>query len=85
MAEQEKDLSSLENKDLAIAVLREVAADRAAPAQSRQAAARSIAEIVGLLGKNSEPERDLTGKALSDMTAAELDAEINRLSRKSAG
>ena len=85
MVEQTQDLNTLENKDLAIAVLREVAADRAAPAQSRQAAARSIAELCGLLGKHAEPERDLTGKALSEMNAAELDAEINRLARKSAG
>ena len=77
-----EDLMSLDNKALCVAVLREICADKAAPAQSRQAAARSLAELAGLIGRNSEPERDLAGKALSDMTAHELDAEIARLSRK---
>ena len=76
------NLSALNNKDLAIAVLREVAADRAAPAQSRQAAARSLGEITGLLGKNAEVADDADRKPLTDLSLAELDAEIARLKKR---
>ena len=79
---ENNDLSELSNKDLCIAVLREVAADRNAPAQSRQAAARSLGECAGLLGKNSEALSDTSAKDLSSMTAAELDAEIKRISKR---
>jgi hypothetical protein len=80
---ENNDLASLGNKDLAIAVLREVAADRAAPAQSRQAAARSIAEIVGLLGKNAVEASDSESKSLTELSLGELDAEIRRLGSRS--
>ncbi len=80
---ENNNLSELTNKDLAIAVLREVAADRAAPAQSRQAAARSIAEIVGLLGKNAVEASDSETKSLSELSVQELDAEIRRLGSRS--
>ena len=79
---ENNDLSALSNKDLCIAVLREVAADRYAPAQSRQAAARSLGECAGLLGKNSEAISDTSAKDLSSMTAQELDAEIRRIGKK---
>lgn len=77
-----KDLGELANRDLAIAVLREVAADRSAPAQSRQAAARSLGEIVGLLGKNADHAQDNETKSLNELSIAELDAEIRRLKKR---
>jgi len=76
------DLAQMPNRDLAIAVLREVAADRTAPAQSRQAAARSLGEIVGLLGKNAEHAQDNETKSLNELSISELDAEIRRISKK---
>jgi hypothetical protein len=81
---ENNDLGALDLKSLAIETLRQVCLDVGAPAQSRAAAARSIAEIVGLLGKNAEVISDTSGKDLSSMTAAELDAEIKRISKQSA-
>lgn len=84
MAEQAEGLEALDLKGLAIETLRQVCLDVGAPAQSRAAAARSIAEIVGLLGKNSESLADNSTKDLGAMTAAEIDKEIARLSKQSA-
>jgi hypothetical protein len=79
---ENNDLEALDLKGLAIETLRQVCLDKGAPAQSRAAAARSIAEIVGLLGKNAEIISDTSAKDLSSMTAAELDAEIKRISKR---
>ena len=79
---ENNDLEALDLKGLAIETLRQVCLDQGAPAQSRAAAARSIAEIVGLLGKNSEAISDTSAKDLSSMTAQELDAEIRRIGKK---
>jgi hypothetical protein len=68
-------------RDVAVIVLREVALDKAAPAAARGAAARSLAEIAGLLGRNAEGAQDIESKSLSEMNASEIDAEIRRLSR----
>jgi hypothetical protein len=82
MTNKNNDLGELANRDLAIAVLREVAADRTAPAQSRQAAARSLGEIVGLLGKNADHAQDNETKSLNELSIDELDAEIRRLKKR---
>ena len=79
---ENNDLEALDLKGLAIETLRQVCLDKGAPSQSRAAAARSIAEIVGLLGKNAEIISDTSAKDLSLMTAQELDAEIKRISKK---
>ena len=79
---ENNDLEALDLKGLAIETLRQVCLDTGAPAHSRAAAARSIAEIVGLLGKNAEVISDTSAKDLSSMTAAELDQEIKRISKR---
>ena len=79
---ENNDLEALSLKDLAVETLRQVCLDKGAPAQSRAAAARSIAEIVGLLGKNSEAISDNSSKDLSQLSAAELDKEIARISKR---
>jgi len=66
-------------RDVAIQTLRQVALDTTAPAAARGAAARSIAEICGLLGKNAEGVKDVEAKSLNDLSVDELDAEIRRL------
>lgn len=73
--------SSNEIKDLAIETLRAVCVDDAAPAAAKAGAARTLCEIIGLIGKNAQADA-LDAKSLSEMSAAELDAEIKRLSRK---
>ena len=73
-----------EIKELAIATLIGVTEDADAPAAAKAQAARTLAEIIGLIGRNSGGD-GLAEKSLSDMTAAELDREIMRLSRGSKG
>ena len=69
-----------EIRDLAINTLVGVCEDADAPSAAKAQAARTLAEIINLLGKNSAGD-GLAEKSLSDMTAQELDREIMRLSR----
>ena len=66
-------------REVAVEVLREVALDKTAPAAARGAAARSIAEICGLLGKLADGAGDIERKGLTELTLAEIDAELARL------
>jgi len=68
-----------EIKQLAISTLEAVCRDEDAPPAARAAAARTLAEITSLIGRNSVADSMAT-RSLSEMTSAELDAEIKRLS-----
>jgi hypothetical protein len=70
-----------EIKDLALRTLKAVCDDADAPAAAKAGAARTMCEIIGLIGKNSQSDA-LATKSLADMNASELDAEIARLSSK---
>jgi len=71
-----------ELKVLAIATLASVCDDPEAPAAAKSGAARTILELLGEIGRNSQGSSDTSTKSLSDMSSAELDAEIARLSKK---
>lgn len=64
--------------DLAREVLRAVARDKTAPAASRTAAARTLAEMAGALGRHSAPPQDKHLRPLGEMTREELLAELAR-------
>jgi len=64
---------------VAVSALVQVADDEASPASARAQAARSILEMIGLLGPRAVTPR--SDKPISEMTAAELDVELDRLSR----
>jgi hypothetical protein len=68
-------------KDLAIKTLREICEDIDAPKHAKASAARTLLELNGDIGKLQSEKNLKTIKALSEMTKAELDAEINRVSR----
>ena len=69
-----------EIKQLAIETLKSVCEDPDAPPAARAAAARTLCEVVTLIGRNSVADGMAT-RSLSEMTGAELDAEIKRLSQ----
>ncbi len=68
-------------KDVVIETLKNVCLDKSAPAAAKAQAARTLAEIEGLLGKYQAPPTDdeTAGELLSE---SEIDAEIARLTKK---
>lgn len=77
------DKSGAASRELALATLREVCADRDAPAAARAQAARTLLEIEGSLGKHAKaPERQ--DKPLSDMSREDMAAEIAALRARRA-
>lgn len=72
---------STSDRDLVLQTLRGVCLDDDAPAAARAQAARSLAEIVGLLGRLQASPLE-AGRSMTELSAAELDAEIARLSGK---
>jgi len=62
---------------LARLALREVAGSARAPASARAAAARTLLEAGGLIGRLQEKPRN--SKGLNEMTREELESEIARL------
>jgi hypothetical protein len=66
----------------AIQALVEVAKDKSAPAAARAAASRTLLESLGDIGRLQEIARQ-SEKPLNEMTAQEVDAEIDRLRPKS--
>lgn len=64
--------------DLAKEALRAVLRDGAAPAAARAAAARTMLELNGALGRNAAPPIDV-GKPTSELSRAELEAELATL------
>jgi hypothetical protein len=69
-------------EDVAKAALIAVASDPIAPPAARAAAARTLAEMAGLIGRNQAPPPAHAGKAPHAMTRAEIDAEIARLAQE---
>lgn len=65
------------DEDLARLALREVASSARAPASARAAAARTLLEAGGLIGRLQEKPRNTKG--LHEMSREELEAEIARL------
>ena len=77
-----KNNNDLSNAELAMQTLLQVCLDLQAPAAARAGAARTLAEIEALVGRNSESHGESSTKNLSELTASELDAEIKRLKSK---
>lgn len=65
-------------KTIAIETLKAVANDVQAPAAARAAAARTLLELLGAIGRLQEPERTRE-TPVSELSAIELDREIDRL------
>lgn len=75
------DLSSMDNKGLVVFSLRQILTDAGASAAAKASAARTLAEIEGVLGRHAAPPKDAS-KPLASMTREELEAE---LAKESAG
>ncbi len=69
------------DKDLAVKTLREICLDRDAPKQAKATAARTLLELSGDIGKLQSEKNVIKNKTLSELTKAELDAEIAKVSR----
>ena len=67
-----------ELRDIAMLALVSVAANAKAPAAARAAAARTLLESLGDIGRLQEVAKR-SEKPLNEMTAAEVDSEIARL------
>lgn len=65
--------------ELAKEALRSVLRDDAAPAAARAAAARTMLEVNGALGRNAAPVID-PGKPTSELSRDDLEAELRALS-----
>ena len=63
---------------IALAALRDVASDRKAPAAARAAAARTLLETAGRIGRLQAPGSG-TERPLNEMSASEIASEISRL------
>lgn len=68
---------SLEN--LALEALRAVCLATDSPAAAKAAAARTLLEACGRIGRNQEIINDSESKDLSSLSASDLDKEIARL------
>lgn len=82
MTKNNNDLPHTPNKLLVVDTLRAICLDEAAPAAARAGAARTLAEIEQMVGRNSENSTETATKSLADLSARELDAEIKRLQSK---
>lgn len=67
--------ANAQDVDLVRETLRAICGDQTAPAAARAQAARTLAEMVGALGRHAAPPAG-AGKALADMTRDELEAEL---------
>lgn len=67
---------------VALCALVRVAGDANAPAAAQAQAARSLLEVVGMLGPRAVAVSDT--KPVSEMTAAEIDAELQAVLQSSA-
>jgi hypothetical protein len=68
-------------RDSVLDVLRDVALDRDAPAAARVQAARTLAEMAGLIGRVQSAPMDDGTLAESEMTPEAIDREIKRLAQ----
>lgn len=71
----------MDNKGLVVFSLRQILIDAGASAAAKASAARTLAEIEGVLGRHASPPKDAS-KPLASMTREELEAE---LAKESAG
>lgn len=71
-------------KRVAIETLTLVCADTQAPAAARAAAARTLLELIGSIGRLQVPESG-SETPVSELSASELDREIERLGAIAAG
>jgi len=70
-------------KDVALSALLEVAANNKAPAAARAAAARTMLEAIGAIGRLQDLARlDESKRSASEMSADEIAGEIARLTKK---
>lgn len=76
-AERPRSVDSV--RTVAQKALLDIAADRDAPAAARAAAARTLLEMEGAIGRNQEPPRRTADKPLAALTRAELEAELAAL------
>ncbi len=65
-------------REIAIAALVRVASDADAPAAAQAQAARTLAEMAGLIGPRAVPDTGAS-KPASEMTLDEINAELTRL------
>jgi hypothetical protein len=70
--------------ELAKQALRDVLADRQAPAAARAAAARTILELNGALGRNAAPPID-TSRPTVELSRAEMEAELAAMDAANSG
>src|SRR6516165_410075 len=68
-----------EEKHLALSTLCKICEDDSAPATARASAARTLLEVCGEIGR-LQTEKPNENKGLHEMSRAELDAELRRLS-----
>jgi hypothetical protein len=76
------DLSPETIKDTAMEALYSVASDGLAPSAARAAAARTMLEVIGAIGRNQDLSRGLGDPNPAEMTTGEISDEILRLSKK---
>ena len=81
---QHPDLAdtAVDLRTVAITTLVSVASDIGAPAAARAAAARSLAEIIGMLGRNQDLGRVEQRRNAAEMSPTEISDEIARLSQQ---
>lgn len=72
------------DKELAVKTLREICENKDASQQAKATAARTLLELSGEIGKLQTENKTKDNKALSELTKAELDREIQKLSRPAA-
>ena len=75
-------LKGLNDREIVLQTLRDVARDAGAPAAARAQAARTLAEIARMIG--AQREDDTQDKDPSELTLGEIDRELTRL-RRGAG
>jgi len=68
------------DRDLAVKTLREICLDSDAPKQAKATAARTLLELSGDIGKLQSEKNIVKNKSLSELTKAELDMEIAKVS-----
>lgn len=77
----DSDGAATDDQEIALQALRDVAGDATAQPSARAAAARTLLEVKGLLGKH-QPEPTTTDKPLSSMSAQEIDEWIEKINKK---
>lgn len=79
--ENPKQETDLTLRDSILHVLKDVALDHAAPAAARVQAARTLAEMAGLIGRVQTGTLDDGTQAETELTPEQIDREIRRLAK----